>query len=704
MHIRTRRRLSATLLAGTLALTLTVLSAGTAAAFTPTPHGVPARPAPPASPDPALTAHALAYAPGPLDNPLKGFARYYFPGDNENSGYPHSLQWSYFGLSEVMTDPNNCASYNWSIVDNALTEIASYGNQAAIRFYMEYPGGTGTHPGNAIPHCFDGHVTYRNNTYWGTVSPDYDSPYLLSALDAFIAAFGARYDGDPRIGFIHLGLIGLWGEWHTWPFDTDTSSDNYPNLMPTDAHAAQIIQDYDAAFDTTKLEVRYPDSGGGAANNADIGYHDDSFCYKEGSPLAGVTLPQSLGGADYAQLQRALNEGVENKWTTDSMGGEVRPEIQSSAFTSWPGGSGQVDNMKACIELEHTTWKIDQTSQSYSPTDPNVAAAVRLMGYDLSVSNAYFANSASGTTNIGVQISNDGVAPFYYPWTVTLGLKDSTGTVVRTWDTPWDLRTVQPLKIRAFPDWGVGADPTYLDYGYPQYFQTAVNLAGLSSGAYQLVLRVKNPLEAVSSNAKKFRFANATQGSDGWLGLGSMNVGTGGGGDTTAPTAPTGLASPSQTSASIGLTWTASTDNTGVTGYRVMRNGSQVATTTTTSYTDVGLAAATAYTYTVTAFDAAGNVSAASAPLTVSTQPSGGGAPASYEAEAPGNTLTGGAVTASCGPCSGGAKVGYLGNGGTLTLTGIAGGSGGATPVTIYYATAEARSATVSVNGGSATT
>ncbi|WP_084558108.1 fibronectin type III domain-containing protein [Hamadaea tsunoensis] len=698
-----RRRLSAALL--TTALVASVLTGGPAAAFTPTPHGVPARPAAPATPDPALTAHALAYADGALDNPLKGFARYYFPGDNENSGYPHSLQWSYFGLSEVMTDAANCNSYNWTVLDNALNEIASYGNQAAIRFYLEYPGGSGTHPGNAIPHCFDGHVTYRNNTYWGTVSPDYDSAYLLTALGNFIAAFGARYDGDPRIGFIHLGLIGLWGEWHTWPFDTDTTGDSYPNLMPTDAHAAQIITDYDNAFNKTKLEVRYPDSGGGGANNLDVGYHDDSFCYKEGSPLAGVTLPQSLGGANYAQLQRALNVGVENKWTTDSMGGEVRPEIQSSAFSFWPGGSGQVDNMKACIELEHTTWKINQTSQSYAATDANVAAAVRLMGYNLSVSNAYFKNSATGTTNVGVQIKNDGVAPFYYPWTVTLGVKDSTGAVVRSWDTSWDLRTVQPLKIRAFPDWGVGSDPTYLDYGYPQYFQSAVDLSGLASGAYSLVLRVKNPLETVSASAKKFRFANATQGSDGWVGLGSMSVGSGGGGDTAAPSVPGGLASPSQTSASISLTWNASTDNTGVTGYRVLRNGTQIATTTTTGYTDVGLAAGTSYTYTVAAYDAAGNVSAASSPLTVSTQTAGGGgSPASYEAEASGNTLAGGAAVSACGPCSGGSKVGYLGNGGTLTFTGVAGGSGGSTPVTVYYASAEARSATLSVNGGTPTT
>ncbi|HTJ36939.1 MAG TPA: DUF4832 domain-containing protein [Dactylosporangium sp.] len=615
------RRFARAAAACTVAATavLVLAPSGNAAAFTPVPAGPPARPAAPGTPSPSLTDHPLTAAPSPLDNPLKGFARFYFPGDDQSLGYPRSLAWSYFGLSEVMTSATDCSSYNWSIVDNALNEIASYGNQAAIRFYLEYPGGTGSHPGNAIPHCFDGHVTYRNNTFWGTVSPDYDSAYLLSAVTNFIAAFGARYDGDPRIGFINLGIGGLWGEWHTWPFDTDTA-DGYPNLMPTDAHAAQIVQAFDTAFNTTKLEIRYPDSAGGAANARDIGYHDDSFCYKEGSPLAGVTLPQSMGGASYAQLQRALNQGVENKWVTDSMGGEVRPEIQSSAFTSWPGGSGQVDNMKACIELEHTTWKINQTSQSYSATDPNVAAAVRLMGYDLTATHAYYQNSVTGSTaTVGVTIANNGVAPFYYPWTVTLGLKNAAGTVVKTWDTPWDLRTVMPLKIRAFPDWNVGADPTYRDFGYPQYFQAGVSLAGVSAGSYQLVLRVKNPLEALSPAAKKLRFGNATQNADGWLGLGSIGVGTGGGTDTTPPSAPTGLASPAQTSTTVSLTWNASTDNVGVTGYRILRNGTQVATTSTTSYTDTGLTPSTSYAYSVLAYDAAGNNSTASGTVNVST-------------------------------------------------------------------------------------
>jgi chitodextrinase len=101
-------------------------------------------------------------------------------------------------------------------------------------------------------------------------------------------------------------------------------------------------------------------------------------------------------------------------------------------------------------------------------------------------------------------------------------------------------------------------------------------------------------------------------------------TGSGGGSDTTPPSAPTGLSSPSHTASSVSLSWTASTDNVGVTGYRVYRNGSQVGTPTGTTYTDSGLTASTAYTYTVKAVDAAGNLSAASNSLSVTTSAASG--------------------------------------------------------------------------------
>lgn len=82
--------------------------------------------------------------------------------------------------------------------------------------------------------------------------------------------------------------------------------------------------------------------------------------------------------------------------------------------------------------------------------------------------------------------------------------------------------------------------------------------------------------------------------------------------DEVAPTVPAGLTMVSNTTNSIRFSWTASTDNVGVTGYRIYRNGTLVGTSTTASYTDTGLIANTTYSYTVAAYDAANLPSAQS--------------------------------------------------------------------------------------------
>ena len=89
--------------------------------------------------------------------------------------------------------------------------------------------------------------------------------------------------------------------------------------------------------------------------------------------------------------------------------------------------------------------------------------------------------------------------------------------------------------------------------------------------------------------------------------------------DTQAPAAPTNLAASAVSSSQINLSWTASTDNIGVTGYEVYRNSAKVATVTTTSYGDTGLSASTSYSYYVKAHDAAGNISASSNTVSATT-------------------------------------------------------------------------------------
>src|SRR3989441_1144164 len=99
----------------------------------------------------------------------------------------------------------------------------------------------------------------------------------------------------------------------------------------------------------------------------------------------------------------------------------------------------------------------------------------------------------------------------------------------------------------------------------------------------------------------------------------SVSVTTASAADTTPPSTPTGLTGAAAGSTGANLSWSASTDNVGVTGYIVRRNGVQVATAATTSFADRGLSAATTYSYTVAARDAAGNLSPDSTSVSVTT-------------------------------------------------------------------------------------
>jgi chitodextrinase len=77
--------------------------------------------------------------------------------------------------------------------------------------------------------------------------------------------------------------------------------------------------------------------------------------------------------------------------------------------------------------------------------------------------------------------------------------------------------------------------------------------------------------------------------------------------DTSPPSAPSGLAASNVAATSLTLTWNASSDNVGVAGYDVYRNGTKMATTTSSSSSQTGLACATGYAFGVEAFDVAGN-------------------------------------------------------------------------------------------------
>ncbi|MBB6734675.1 DUF4832 domain-containing protein [Cohnella zeiphila] len=513
--------------------TITTLASGQAEDPPTVPGGLPSNPYPAQSPDGSLTVHALAKGTDPVTNPLKGFAIWFYPGDHADKtatqygGINNSVEWRYFGLGELMTGMN---TYNWEPMEAALDEVASHGKQLALRV-----ASCQSFSSKDYPDFLSGEI--RNGCIL-----NYDSPTVMQAFQNFISAFGAKYDGDPRIAFITMGLVGYWGEWHTWPNDGSNGTENW---MISDSGANVLMDAYNTAFRKTPVENRYPRSGGGThlASLSRIGYHDDSFAYKENDPNLGrvgsMTLPLSMGGKTDAQLTQAVLFGAENKWITGSFGGEVRPEVQGSLFGP---ATATKDDAMTDIEMTHASWMICQNC-TYNKNDPNEVAAWQKMGYNFYAKNAYFDNTASGSFKVGVQIENTGVAPFYYGpdmYPVELALKDGSGNVVKTWTTNWDLRTIMPKQIRAFPDWNVPGNPVYVDFGAPQYFDTTISAAGVTPGSYQLVMHIYNPLWKIKEADVRAKghmpsylpwndplpilFANQSQGADGWLGLGSIAI------------------------------------------------------------------------------------------------------------------------------------------------------------------------------------
>ncbi|CCK24775.1 hypothetical protein BN159_0396 [Streptomyces davaonensis JCM 4913] len=186
--------------------------------------------------------------------------------------------------------------------------------------------------------------------------------------------------------------------------------------------------------------------------------------------------------------------------------------------------------------------------------------------------------------------------------TVPDGLR-STGTTASSVSLAWNASS---------DDTGVTGYDVYRDgTKVSTVTGTSTTVSGLSaSTSYSFTVRARDAAGNVSAASNTLPVTTSADS---------------GGTDTQAPSAPSGLYSPSKTSSSVSLAWNASSDNVGVTGYDVYRGTTKVSTVTGTSATVSGLSASTAYSFTVKARDAAGNVSASSNSVSVTTDAAGGG-------------------------------------------------------------------------------
>jgi len=427
----------------------------------------------------------------PQANPLKGMMPFapsdasYSPGLPE-SAPPYTMEWLTLPASDVVTGPG---TYSWAALEAHLNAIASRGHQAVLRFYVDYPGRpTGIPAYLLTSHAVPTHeYTVNGNAPGQSLAPDYNSPEMMSMLTGFISALGQQYDGDPRLAFITHGLVGFWGEGHTHPMNGKVSGDNPAgeDWMPTPANQNTLIDTWDKAFQVTPTMARYPSA---ETAKRRIGYHDDSFGY------------ETTGTADWNFLPQLKKAKADQAWQHYPIGGEVYPNIQecsvrnpNNCMTS--GTNGSTVDISASIKATHASWLVDNWAFTTTLNGTEHERAVQMSaetGYDLSVARWRMHHG-----KIEVQIANNGVAPFYYNWSVeAVAVNSQTGVEVGRTTLSGDLRKIEVGKTQTFSG-QLPEDP---------------------AGENTILVRVVNPLE--SGQPLRFSSAGQDQTLPGYLTLG----------------------------------------------------------------------------------------------------------------------------------------------------------------------------------------
>ena len=334
------------------------------------------------------------------------------------------------------------------------------------------------------------------------------------------------------------------------------------------------------------------------------------------SATAGVSTSSPSGGSSIAYVQSA--------WTSPATA-----TLLSPVTTAYPGAQGAGDLNLVFIGWDDVSSTItavtDSAGNTYTlavgPTRSGTGGSQAVYAAKNIVAASAGANTVSVTFSTAVLYPD--VRVMEYSGVDTTAPIDNTaagagngaleegGTLTTTVPNEWIVvaNTIESATVSE----AVG----FVERSYDIASQVTADLASVAVGPVPILMEQWGPgwwvIQAVA-----LRPAGSTGG--------------GGGGDTQAPSTPGSASATAVSSTEIDLTWSASTDNVGVTGYLVERctgsgcaNFAQIATPTGTSYADTGRSASTTYTYRVRAQDAAANLSGYSNTTDAATSSSGGG-------------------------------------------------------------------------------
>ena len=377
----------------------------------------------------------------------------------------------------------------------------------------------------------------------------------------------------------------------SWTFEGGTPSSS-TSQNPTVTY--NTLGTYDVSLTVTNAEGNDTETKTSYINVVDVMYCESAGNSVSDEWIAGVevgTFSNTSGAAtysDFTSLTANLNVGQSYDIT-------LTPEFSGSSYNEYwmiwidLNGDGDFDDTN---ENVFNAGGLNKTTVTGSITIPVGTAAV--------------------TTRMRVTMKYNG-EPTACENTFSYGEVEDYTVYISGGDTeaptaPANLAASNITMTSIDLDWDASTDNVGVT-GYDVYqngslltntANTYYNVSGLTSGtSYSYYVIAKDAVDNESDASNTVNITTLT--------------------DTEAPTAPANLSSSNITKNSVDLSWNASSDNVAVTGYDVYKDGAYLASTSATSYNVSGLAAATTYAFYVKAKDAAGNVSAASSTLNVTT-------------------------------------------------------------------------------------
>jgi hypothetical protein len=180
-----------------------------------------------------------------LPNPGRGWATHSsFNNDHANLSYPESTV-AYFRFTWRQAEPTD-GGFAFDVMDGLIAQAHSQGQKIAFRITPD-----SCTDGFGIPDWLAAKGingwNYTGTDWSACFSPDAADPVFMSYAHRLIDAFGARYNGNPDIDTVDIGLVGDYGEWHC------TAASAKGAVMPPYSVRTQYIDWYFDAFPNSRL-------------------------------------------------------------------------------------------------------------------------------------------------------------------------------------------------------------------------------------------------------------------------------------------------------------------------------------------------------------------------------------------------------------------------------------------------------------------